>query len=129
MATIREYYEKDFGHCFRMHVLFPFNNEKIEGAVLYDFSGYYAFVTCYISKGDVSVNYFSDFIKTLSYGQSQVTLDGKITLPLAKEFPGQLRIENKADFEILGQYFGDTEWISTKNIQASRRIFIYSETN
>lgn len=129
MATIREYYEKDFGHCVRMHVLFPFNNENIEGAVLYDFSGYYAFVTCYIPKGDVSLNYFSDFIKTLGYGQSQVTLDGKITLPLAKEFPGQLRIENKTDFEILGQYFGDTEWISTKNIQASRRIFIYSETN
>ena len=129
MATIREYYEKDFGHCVRMHVLFPFNNEKIEGAVLYDFSGYYAFVTCYIPKGDISFNYFSDFIKTLNYGQSQATLDGKITLPLAKEFPGQLRIENKVDFEILGQYFGDTEWISTKNIQASRRIFIYSETN
>ena len=37
--------------------------------------------------------------------------------------------ENKEDFEVLAQYFGDTEWISTKGMQASRRLFIYSEAN
>lgn len=63
MATIREYYEKDFKHCLRVHALFPFNNETIEVSVLYDFSGHYAFIAYYISKDDISQNYFCPLIK------------------------------------------------------------------
>lgn len=128
MATIREYYEKDFSHSVRLHVKVPFEGSHIEGSVQYDFAGFFAFVALYVSRdrGNDS-EYLKRFITSLSYGETQVTLDGKVTLPSAKEFPGMLRVENKDDFEVLAKYFGDDEWVSTKNIQASRRLFIYGE--
>lgn len=129
MATLREYYEKDFSHSTKLHVRVPCNDEQIEGTVLYDFASFSAFIALYVSGVDRDINFYVHLLKSLSYGSSQLILDGKVTLPSAKEFPGQIRIENKVDFEVLAQYFGDTEWISTKNIQASRRIFIYSETD
>jgi hypothetical protein len=129
MATIREYYEKDFGHSTRIYVRVPINGELIEGAILYDFAGFCAFVALYVTGKDRKPDFFINLLSQLDYGRSQLQFDGRVQLPLTREFPGQLRIENKPDFEILAQYFGDTEWISTKNIQASRRVFIYSETD
>ncbi len=128
MATLREYYEKDFAHTTRLHVKFSVNNNSIEGSVLYDFAGFRAFVACYIPENNKDLDFFISLLSNLKYGITQISLDGRVTLPSAKEFPGQLKVENKPDFEILAQYFGDTEWMSTKIIQASRRIFIYSET-
>lgn len=129
MATIREYYEADFGHCLRMHVYFPFNDNKIEGAILYDFAGNNSFIICYIPNANISFSFYVDLIQSLKHGESKIIFDNKITLPSTKEFPGSLELENKSNFEILANFFGDTEWISTKNIQLSRRIFIYSEFN
>ncbi len=129
MATIREYYEKDFSHNTRIYIKVPINGELIEGAILYDFAGFYAFVVLYVTGNDRKPDFFLELLSQLEYGSSQLQFDGRVQLPTAKEFPGQLRIESKIDFEILAQYFGDTEWISTKNIQASRRVFIYSETD
>jgi len=65
----------------------------------------------------------------LEYGKTQIHLAGQITLPEGKEFPGSLRIETKDDFQILAKYYGEEDWVSTKDIQASRRIFVYSETD
>lgn len=129
MATLREYYEKDFSHSTRIYINVPINGEFIDGAILYDFAGFYAFVVLYITGNDRKPGFYINLLSQLEYGRSQLQFDGRVQLPSAKEFPGQLRIENKVDFEILAQYFGDTEWISTKNIQASRRVFIYSETD
>lgn len=128
MATIKEYYEKDFSHSARLHVKVPFEGDHIEGAVLYDFAGFYAFVALYVPRNrDEGLEYLKRLIASLSYGTTQLTLDGKVTLPSAKEFPGMLRVENKEEFEVLAKYFGDNEWVSTKNIQASRRLFLYGE--
>ncbi len=129
MATIREYFEKDFGNCIRMHIYFPFKDEKIEGALFYDFSGYYGFLSCYIPKKKVDLQYYIDFITSLNYGDSQIHLDNKVTLPLAKTFPGVFKMENIDDFQILGRFFGDVDWTSSRDIQLSRRVFIYSENN
>lgn len=129
MPTLREYYEKDFGHSTKMHVKIPFNTDYLEGIVNYDFSSFSAFLSIYIPKKDRGLQYFKNLLSTLKYGETQFKLDGKITLPSAKEFPGFLNIENKEDFEIKARFFGESEWISTKNIIASRRIFIYSESN
>jgi hypothetical protein len=30
MATLREYYEKDFDHTIRFHVTLPYENDQIE---------------------------------------------------------------------------------------------------
>jgi hypothetical protein len=127
MASLREYYEKDFSHSTRVSIKIPFDDSWVEGAILYDFAGFYSFLALYVGHGK-SVDYLERLVASLSYGKTQVHLDGKVTLPSAKEFPGSLKIDNKVDFEILAQYFGDSEWISTKGIQASRRLFIYTET-
>jgi len=129
MATLREYFEGDFGHNFRFHIKMPFRDGSIEGIIIYDFSSYSAFVALYIPDDDKDLEFFLDLISEIKYGSTKVNFDGKVTLPPAKEFPGRLQIENKAEIEVLGQYFGDTEWMSTKNIPASKRIFIYSETD
>lgn len=129
MATLREYFEKDFSHSAKIHIKVPINDEFIEGAVLYDFAAFSAFVVLYVNNSDKDPAYFMDLLSKLNYGGSKLVFGNRVTLPSAKQFPGQLRIENKQDFEILAQYFGDTEWISTKSIQASRRVFIYSETD
>ena len=101
MATLREYYEKDFSHSTKIHVKVPYSGEQIEGAILYDFAGLSAFLALYVAGVDRDINYYVSLLASLSYGISQVIFDGKVTLPSAKEFPGQLRIEKKEDFDVL----------------------------
>ena len=57
-----------------------------------------------------------------------MTLRGNIGLPAARQFPGQLAIENTAQFQVRAQFFGDPGSISANEVQMSKRIFIYSET-
>ena len=49
-------------------------------------------------------------------------------MPSARQFPGELRIENKNPLELLARFFGDPSWISAKDVKSSQRVFIYSET-
>lgn len=128
MGTLREYYETDFSHTARMHVKLPIDGYNLEGGVLYDFSGHIAFFSCYVPGQGRSLNFFITLIRGLDYGNTQMQLDSKITLPSAKQFPGELKVKNKPDFEILARFFGDPKWISTKEMHASRRLFIYSES-
>ncbi|MBI5572092.1 MAG: toll/interleukin-1 receptor domain-containing protein [Desulfomonile tiedjei] len=129
MASLREYFESDFGYGFRFHIKMPFRDGFIEGMIIYDFASWSAFLALYVPDDDKDIEFFLDLIAAIEYGRTKVNLDGKVSLPLAKEFPGQLQVENKTDFELLAQYFGDTEWMSTKHIPASKRVFIYSETD
>jgi hypothetical protein len=129
MATLREYFETDFGHNFKFHIKLPFREERIDGVILYDFAGFFAFTALYVPGNDKILEFFLDLISEIEYGKTKVDFDGKVTLPPAKEFPGRLLVKNEPDFEMLGQYFGDTEWKSTKDMPTSRRIFVYSESD
>ncbi len=129
MATLREYFENDFGHNLKVHVRIPFRDDSIEGFILYDFASYSAFLTVYVPGQDKNLEFFVSLIAGINLGSTRVTIDKGITLPPAKEFPGELKVENKEDVQILGRYFGEIEWMSTRNIPASRRIFVYSESN
>ncbi|MFH1282516.1 MAG: toll/interleukin-1 receptor domain-containing protein [bacterium] len=129
MATLRKYYEKDFDTCTRMHIRLPFNSEQVEGAVLYDFVSFTSFLALFVEGNDRDSDYFQKLLSSITHGTTQVNLDHKVTLPSAKSNPAQIFVENKKDFEILAKFHGDTEWISTKNIPATTRIFIYSMSN
>lgn len=129
MAALHQYYETDFSNAVRMHVKFPLDGENIEAVVLFDFVGLMAYVACYVPGENRNLGFFLKLLQYLEYGKTKMVLDGKITLPATKQFPGQLRIENKEDFEILARFHGDPTWVSSKNIQATRRVFIYCETN
>ena len=128
MASLREYYETGFSHCAKVHIKILLD-QKIEGVLLYDFAVFFAFLSIYVPGTNNSLEYFVKLLSSLEYGKTQFTLDGKITLPEGKEFPGSLRIETKDDFQILAKYYGEEDWVSTKDIQASRRIFVHSETD
>lgn len=129
MASLREYYDADFNYAARLHVRVP--NEEfsdIEGAVLYDFSANTAFFACFVPGADREAGYFRKLLTSLKFGESQVTFDGKVTLPSGRAFPGRLKITNSAPLEILAQFHGDPEWLSISQVRGSNRIFIYSET-
>ena len=128
MAALHQYYEMDFSNAVRMHVKLEIDDTPLEAVVLYDFSAFLAFFSCFVSGKERNLEYFIKLLHALEYGKTQMELGGKITLPSTKLFPGQLRVENKEDFEILAKFHGDPTWVSSKDVQASRRVFIYSES-
>jgi hypothetical protein len=128
MATIREYYESDFGQYVRVRIRFPFKQESIEGNMFYDFASLISFLQFYIPGKANSIEYYIEFLSSIKYGQTQVNLDSLIVLPYIKTFQGELFIANKEDIEIKMKFFGDPEWTSRKDLHTSPRLFIYSET-
>ena len=129
MATLRQYFETDFSNTARMHVKFSVEGIDVDAVVLFDFSGYLAYLACYVPERGRKLDFFYSLIRALDYGKTPLHFTGKIILPATKEFYGALKIEHKQDFAILARLFGDPTWVSTKDFQASRRVFIYSESD
>lgn len=129
MATIRQYFETDFDYCLRVKIKYDFGGESYEGAVLYDASAKSSFVAFYFPGNARTLEGFENFLKSLNYGQTGLNLDGGIVLPSAKQFPGQLQVENSNPFVIRYQLFGDPSWRDLFSIRTSSRVFFYSETN
>ncbi len=128
MATLKQYFDTDFNYAIRVHVTFVHENEDVAGVLLYDVSAYTAFLSCFIPGMDRTYDYFFGFLKMLEHGRTKLNFSGKITLPSVKQFPGRLQVNKKGGFEIKYLLFGDPEWKSTKNINATGRVFIYSES-
>jgi len=129
MATLKQYFDTDFSHCVRVSIKIKSDDKEIDGVLLYDFNGLMAFLAIYIDQEGLNFDYFIELLAFLEYGKTQVHLSGQVWLPAAKSFPGKLHIKNENPFEILAQFFGDPEWVSSNSIQATRRLFIYSETD
>src|SRR5712692_4219341 len=128
MAALRDYFDTDFNYTTRVHVKLPAYQSDVEVALLYDFSAFTAFVACYLPGNQHPLQVFLQLIEALQPGKSQVTLDGKVTLPSARIFHGQLEVKNTNPFELRAKFHGDPEWISINEISTSKRIFIYSES-
>jgi hypothetical protein len=128
MATLRQYFDTDFSYATRLHVSLPLDGESIEAAVLYDFSAYTAFFACYVPGEGRGIRFYLGLIRQLHFGSTQLAFGAKVTLPSARVFPGQLKVDNKEDFEVLAQFWTDPGWVSTKDIKTSGRVFIYSES-
>lgn len=129
MATLRQYFETDFDNTIRVHGTLSYNDESLQCLLLYDVSAYTMFMSCYIEGTNRNYEYFLDFIKVLEYGRTEVSFTGNITLPSAKRFLGQLQIIKENVFEIKYRLLGDPTWQRARDITASRRLFIYSETD
>lgn len=128
MATLKQYFETDFNYAIRVHITFIHESEDVACVLLYDVSAYTAFLSCFIPGVERTYDYFSGFIKMLEHGRTKLNFSGKITLPSVKQFPGRLQVNKKGEFEIKYRLFGDPEWKSTNNINATGRVFIYSES-
>lgn len=128
MATLREYYDADFDYAARMLIrLEAPGGQSIEAAALYDFGAYIAFLICYVPGSELPLQYFRDLLASIS-PSGQVMFDNRIKLPSIRQFPGRMHFENKEEMEIRAQFHGEPDWITSKQIVSSRRIFIYSET-
>jgi len=128
MASLREYFDPDFSYATRVHVKLPAYRSDVEVALLYDFSAVPSFLACYVPGDKHALQVFLQLLEALQPGKSQVTLDGRVTLPSARMFPGEMEIKNTNPFELRAKFHGDPEWISNKEIPTSTRIFIYSES-
>lgn len=129
MATIREYFDADFNYAVRVHVSIPLSgSSSIEASILCDFSGYKSFLALYIPGEGVTLDYFLRVLKKLEYGRTQLMFEGRITLPAARFFHGEMQVKNENPFTVLVRFFDDSAWISISSLEASRRIFIYAET-
>ncbi len=78
---------------------------------------------CIVPGDDKDLEFFLDLVSEIEWGRTKLNFDGNATFAVREGISGRLHVKNEAEFEVLAQYFGDTEWISTKSIPASRRIF------
>lgn len=132
MANIREYFDTDFSYALKVHVRLPFNGSSVEAMILYDFSGYKSFLSCYLPEKGRDLKSFVEMLKKLNFGKTQLVFDGKVTLPSTREFPGTLRVSSvPSKFEVLARFYGDPKWMSLEEIQTSKpsRVFIYAESD
>jgi len=129
MATLRQYFETDFNNALRVDVSLTYDVDTVEGVLLYDLSAFTAYVSWYVPGLNRTYDYFVGFLKALEYGLTKLHFAGKITLPAAKEFPGELKVPKKQDFEISYRFFGNPNWRSTREIATCKRVFLYSETD
>jgi TIR domain len=127
MATIREYFDTDFGNAVRVSVKLPIqNNVQIDAAVLYDFAPLSCFVTCFVAGHSNSLDLYREILASIEFGRTQLMFDHTIRLPSAKTFHGCLRIENP--LQVKAKFYGENDWISMSDFSSSTRIIIYSET-
>ena len=126
MATLYEYYEKDFENTVKMYIKIDFKGVEVSGCILYDFIASCAYVTTYFPTNNFDLNFYKTFVEKISLGGS-VKFDDIVHLPSLKFYDGEMKIMNDTKFEVLSRFWGEQEWKSTKDITHTKRIFIYSE--
>lgn len=127
MATLREYYEKDFDHTIRFHVTLPYEGDQIEASFLYDFTSYSVFLSCYFPNILIKAKYLSGFISTLTTNV-KATFQHTIQLPSIKGFHGEMHFRNNGNnVEIQNRMWGDPNWTSSSNFTRSVRVYLYLE--
>ena len=129
MATIRQYFDTDFPYTIKLDCRLLPDTLGIEVVMLYDFSAAVSFCSVYIPGRDHALPFFINILKHLQHGTAQVTFTGKILLPRSWEFPGELKVDNTSNFNLLVRFYGDPNWISWKAIPMTKRIFLYSESD
>jgi TIR domain len=78
MASLREYFDNDFSYAARIYVkLQDADCADVEAGILYDFSAYSCFVTCYVPQffGDpewISTNHISQSKRIFIYSETQL---------------------------------------------------------
>lgn len=127
MASVKEYFDGDFSHTAKVHVQLDGCPGDVKVVLLYDFSAFIAFISCYIPSPDFKLDDFIQLLEAMQLGRSQVHLDGIVNLPSAWTFPGGLQITS-SPFEMRANFHGDPEWFSYSEIAMSTRVFVYSES-
>jgi hypothetical protein len=129
MRTLKEYYDNDFNHCVKVHMRLEMDGLFVYGAICYDFTAFTAFTSFYVSEENLDRSFFEELLRKLKYGETQFQFDNEVTFPSPKDFPGEFETEGPFNFSLKAKFYGDMDWMDKDEIQSSRRIFIYSESN
>lgn len=129
MATLREYYEKDFDHTFRFHMHVAYGNKNVEGSILYDFTSYTTIISWYLPGVLTSAKYVSDFLNFVAT-KLTVHFDNVVQLPSIKGFYGEIKIKNSDGMVgILNKMWGDPNWEDSAGLGRSSRMYFYVEAS
>lgn len=129
MATLHEYYEKDFDYTFRFHVTIPYQDGNVEGSALYDFTSYSTILSCYFPGILTSAKYISGFIDHIAANLT-VQFDKTIQLPSIKGFHGDAKVHNTGNqVAIKIRSWGDPVWENSLELNRSSRIYFYVEAS
>lgn len=96
MATLFEFYEKDFANTVKIFVRVDYKGKTIEGRIYYDFSAFCAFSSFYFPAIFDQV-YFREFLENLKWGQTKVLFDNQIMLPDIRTYDGDFRLHNTSE--------------------------------
>jgi hypothetical protein len=130
MATVRQYFETDFPHVIRIWCHVEVDGLNIEACVMFDFSGFTQFTSVYVPGEGRSIPFYKKILERVKYGKTTVFFDQKIDMPDPWYLPGEIQILNDpGDLQMNVRFHGDARWISWKQLPASRRVFIYSESD
>ncbi|MBT1706113.1 hypothetical protein [Chryseosolibacter indicus] len=127
MMNLKEYYDKDFSNCVKVHMRADMNGVFVYGAILYDFTAFTAFTAFYVSETDYHLPFFKELLEQLEYGKTEFQFNNDVTFP--KDFPGEFETSGPFDFKLKARFYGDTDWLDKDRIKSSTRVFIYSETD
>jgi hypothetical protein len=86
MATLREYFDADFGNTARVHVKIRGQGADFISVILYDFSAYIVFFASYVPGAQHSLQQFLQLIEAIQPGKTEVTFDDKMYLPQPAPF-------------------------------------------
>jgi TIR domain-containing protein len=126
MATLREYFDTDLSNTIKIYCRHAVASADLEFVILCDFSANMACSSCYV-PGEHALDFFIQLVQSLQYGQTALTMGGKVVLPSSRTVPGEMRISNPFDIQV--RPYGNPDWISWKQLTTSMRLFIYSESD
>jgi len=130
MSSIRQYFDTDFDYALRVHVTYPaVTTPYTTASIYYDANAACAFQSFYFEDSSLTVKQFQEFLGTLRYGSTQISLNGAIVLPSLRVFHGALKVQNIDPLKVEYQLFGDPAWRDLLKIGTTRRLFIYAETS
>lgn len=130
MTALKQYFDTDFNSAIRLHVSLRFRDADIEAALLYEMAAANSFMICYLTGPQRPYEEFVELLRTLEYGRTQLNFRNLVTLPSAKQFPGELRFDNRpGEFRVEYRLFGDPIWRDIKELESTRRVFLYSEAD
>lgn len=128
MATLREYFESDFGHTLKAGGVLPgLKYDDVKGNISFDFTSNSLFASFYFAGKDLNLDYFKDFLQYANENWNW-NFNGKITLPRASLTHGlQIKVDNINPLYIHAKFPGE-EPVVMSEIRSYGRIFLYSET-
>lgn len=129
MATLRQYFETDFGNNLRLNLRLQFGSSLVEGAMFYDVNTNTSFIAFYVSGIQNDFNFYLNLIDFILPGNTKLELNGQVGLPSIKNFHGDLRFEVAEPYIMEYKLYGDPNWKSFYDLKLCGAIYIYSESN